>query len=400
MSKYILMREIIFLKKYQEKWKKLEEILSQPGKKNPDQLSDLFIQLTDDLSYSRTYYPDSNTTKYLNSLSAQLHQEIYKNKKENTSRFIAFWKYEVPETMARHMNILLLSFIIFIISLGLGWLSSSSDSTFSRLILGESYVNMTEQNIKNGKPMDVYGSMEEGGMFLYITTNNIFVSFLFFVLGLSFGIGSISKLISTGVMVGTFLQMFYAHSMLSDAMIAIWMHGTIEISVAIIAGAAGIVLGKSIAFPGTYSRIESIKSGAKDGLKMVIGLVPCFILAGFIESFITRHYNYNIVLSMSVILCSLAFIISYFILYPLYLGKKLNIIHTKKTDDIKNSKNLLIFGISTMCFGAIIMISGFEKLFPKYLFYLIISAISIGGFLFYNYVNSTFLKKNQTHEPD
>ena len=58
------MKEIIFLKKYQEKWKKLEDILSQTGKKNPDQLSDLFIQLTDDLSYSITYYPDSNTTKY------------------------------------------------------------------------------------------------------------------------------------------------------------------------------------------------------------------------------------------------------------------------------------------------------------------------------------------------
>lgn len=313
------MREIVFLKKYQEKWKDLEKILAQPGPKDPDRLSELFIQLTDDLSYSRTYYPDSNTTKYLNTLSAQLHQEIYRNKKENSGRFVSFWKYEVPLVIARNMHIVALAFVIFIVSAGIGWISASMDDTFVRLIMGDQYVNMTEQNIEDGVPMDVYGSMEESGMFLYITVNNIYVSLLFFVLGITFGLGAIWQLVRTGIMVGAFLSLFYQHDMLADAMVAIWMHGTIEISVAIIAGAAGMVLGKSIVFPGTYSRIESVKRGAKDGLKMVLGLVPCFIIAGFIESFITRHYNYNIILSISVIFLSLAFIVTYFIVYPLYL---------------------------------------------------------------------------------
>jgi uncharacterized membrane protein SpoIIM required for sporulation len=67
------------------------------------------------------------------------------------------------------------------------------------------------------------------------------------------------------------------------------LHGTIELSSIVIAAAAGFTMGNSLLFPGTYSRLESFKKGAVKGLKIVMGLVPFFILAGFIESFITRY---------------------------------------------------------------------------------------------------------------
>ena len=47
-------------------------------------------------------------------------------------------------------------------------------------------------------------------------------------------------------------------------------------------------MGNSLLFPKTYSRRESLKRGAKQGLKIIIGLVPIFITAGFLESFVTR----------------------------------------------------------------------------------------------------------------
>jgi len=353
------MKEIIFLKKYQEKWKELETLLARPGKKDPDKLSELFIQLTDDLSYSRTYYPDSNTTKYLNMLSAQLHHEIYRNKKENSGRFVSFWKYEVPLAIAKNLSLVGLAFAIFVLSAGLGWLSAANDDSFVRLILGDGYVNYTEENIAEGKPMDIYGSSAEGGMFLAITANNIYVSFTFFVLGLTLGIGTIWRLISTGIMVGAFLNLFYQHGVLADAMLAIWMHGTIEISVAVIAGTAGLVLGRSIAFPGTYSRLESVKRGARDGLKIIIGLIPCFIIAGFIESFLTRHYNYNVVLSASVIVLSLSFIISYFIVYPVYLSRRLKQETEKTAAGPDNGNENIIYGSVWMTGGIFVTLASY-----------------------------------------
>lgn len=336
------MKEIRFVNTSRERWKMLEDMLAATGKKDPDRLSELYIQLTDDLSYARTYYPDSKTTQYLNGLSAHLHREIYRNKKEDSNRFVYFWTTELPLTIRKYHHIMGLSFIVFFISLTIGWISAENDSGFVRLILGDNYINMTEENILNGQPMDVYGKMREGAMFLYITLNNIYVSFLFFVLGITFGIGTLWRLFSTGIMVGAFLNFFYQKNLLTDAMLAIWMHGTIEISVAVIAGMAGLVLASGIIFPNTYSRMESIKRSAMDGLKIVMGLIPCFIIAGFIESFLTRHYNASVMLSMSVILFSLAFIITYFIIYPIYLEKKIN---RAKTSIIKRYNHNLILSL-------------------------------------------------------
>lgn len=317
------MKEVHFLKNNQENWKKLEELLAKPGKKNPDQLSELYIRLMDDLSYARTYYPDSKTTQYLNGLSAALHQEIYRNKREKSNRIWEFWKTELPLTVRKYHHIIAISFAIFFLSFAIGWISAENDQGFIRLILGDQYVNMTEENIKQGKPMDVYGQLRAGPMFLYITFNNIYVSFLFYILGITFGIGTLWRLFSTGIMVGSFLNFFYQKKLFTDAMLAIWMHGTIEIAVAVIAGAAGLVLAQGIVFPGTYSRIESMKRGAKDGLKMVIGLVPCFVIAGFIESFLTRHYYVSPILSATIIVLSFTFIITYFGVYPIILEQQI-----------------------------------------------------------------------------
>ena len=84
----------------------------------------------------------------------------------------------------------------------------------------------------------------------------------------------------------------------------------------IVAGAAGLALGNSWLFPGTYSRLESFRRGAKRGLKIVIGTVPVFIMAGFIEGFITRHTELPDMLRLGIILTSLAFIIFYYIYLP------------------------------------------------------------------------------------
>lgn len=354
------MKEIIFLRKYEKKWRELEELLNQRGHKDPDRLSDLFIQLTDDLSYVRTYYPDSNVVHYLNQLSSQLHQEIYRNKKEDSGRFMRFWKYEVPLTIAQHSRELQLAFLVFFLSFGIGWLSASNDDTFVRLILGDGYVNSTLENIENGKPMDVYGQMGEGAMFLYITLNNIFVSFVFFALGITLGIGSLVQLVRTGIMVGAFLCFFYQQSFITDALLAIWMHGTIEIAVAVIAAAAGLTLGKSIAFPGTYSRLESIKRGAKDGLKMLIGLVPCFVIAGFIESFLTRHYNANPAISASVIVLSLAFIIFYFGVYPRYVYRQFQR-SALSTDQAAEGTEDIVFGSIWASIGVFVSAATFDS---------------------------------------
>jgi len=316
------LREVTFLKRNAEKWKQVEAFLNSKDKVNADILAELFIELTDDLSYSRTFYPQSKTTQYLNSLTAKIHQSIYKTKKERKERFVQFWKYEAPLLFYKHRKEILVSFLIFIIAMLIGVISSAGDSGFVRLILGDSYVNMTLENIDKGDPMAVYKKMNGVDMFLGITFNNIRVSFFAFMMGLIFSFGTVWILMRNGIMLGAFQYFFHIHNLLFDSVLVIWIHGTLEISAIIIAGAAGLTLGNSFLFPGTYSRRQSFMIGSREGLKMIVSLIPIFIIAGFLESFVTRHTGMPVYASLTIILSSLAFVIWYFIIYPSLLFKR------------------------------------------------------------------------------
>jgi uncharacterized membrane protein SpoIIM required for sporulation len=225
---------------------------------------------------------------------------------------------------------LCISFLIFVVSALVGALSQWLDPEFSRLILGNSYVDMTLQNIENGTPMAVYGSGSEGTMFFGITINNIMVSFRAFASGLLTSFATGLLLFYNGVMIGAFQTFFAQHGLLWDSFLAVWLHGTIEISAIIVAGAAGIAMGNGWLFPGTYGRLYSFRRGAMKGLKIVIGTVPLFCVAGFIESFLTRHTEFPDAFRLTVILLSAIFIVYYYIVLP-YLNN-----HNHATDSNKD----------------------------------------------------------------
>jgi len=315
------LREALFIKKNIDSWKAVEALIAQNTSKanqnlSPDELASIYIDLSDDFAFAKTNYPNSKSTKYINQLLVNLHQKIYKNKKEKTNRFVTFWRYELPLEIYKHRAKLLYSFIFFFTFVLIGAVSEANESNFSSLILGEDYVRMTKENIKKGDPMAVYKGMDESLMSLAITINNVRVSFYAFVAGIFISVGTVLILMMNGIMVGCFQYFFYEYGVLKESLLTIWIHGTLEISAIVIAGAAGLVLGNSILFPKTYSRLVSFKAGMKSGLKIVTGLIPIFITAGFLEGYVTRHTEMPIYLSLFIIFGSLTFIIWYFIIYP------------------------------------------------------------------------------------
>lgn len=314
------MREAQFLKQNADKWKRYEQELHHF--ESPDTFADRFIELTDDLAFSKTFYPNSNTSKYLNGLASLFHQKIYRNKKEKPARIMSFWQFELPYLFKQYHRQLLYSFLFLIVFVFLGVLSAKYDDSFIRLILSDGYVNMTNQNIEKGDPFGVYKRQGQADMFFMIAFNNIRVSFIAFVGGLFFSVGTVLLLMQNGLMLGSFEYYFFSKGLGLKSISVIFLHGTLEISAIVIAGCAGLILGNSLLFPKTYSRSVSLLKGGKDGVKIVLGLVPVFIMAAFLESFVTRYTEMPGWISSSILALSLVFIIWYFIIYPLRLHKK------------------------------------------------------------------------------
>lgn len=283
---------------------------------DPDVLASNYIELTNDLAYAQTFYGKSKTEQYLNELAIRAHQLIYKDQKSSNNKVLHFFKHEIFEAIWHIRRPLLYALLIFLLANLIGIVSSKYDHDFVRLIMGDSYVNMTIENIKKGNPAAVYQSGSEWGGALAITINNVKVAFYAFIFGLFASVGTGYILLINGIMVGSFHYMFYQYGVLDEAMSAIWIHGTIELSVIVIAGGCGIALGNSILFPKTYTRLESFKRAAKQASKVLISTVPFFIVAGFLEGFVTRHYQVSVWLSLLIIVVSGIAIIYFYLIKP------------------------------------------------------------------------------------
>jgi len=110
------MQELVFINKNIKRWKKFETLSLKESNYPPDKLAAMFIQITDDLSYCRTFYPGSDTEKYLNALAAKTHYNIYKNKKESGSKLINFWKYDFPLIIYDIRKFIYISLVLFVFS--------------------------------------------------------------------------------------------------------------------------------------------------------------------------------------------------------------------------------------------------------------------------------------------
>jgi uncharacterized membrane protein SpoIIM required for sporulation len=359
------MKEARFIEQNQEKWKELEDLL-KAKQRDSDKLSDLFIQVTDDLSYARTHYPSRVVRVYLNQITQTVFGQLYRKTSSQRKQMAAFWKTELPLSLYYGRKALLFSFILFALSFTIGVISSIYDPNFAASILGDSYISTTNSNINGNDPMAIYKDEHAIEMFFRIAVNNLTIALRTFMSGLLMAIGTVGVLIYNGIMVGVFQYFFIEKGLFIDSALAIWMHGTFEISAIIISGGAGLMLGKALVFPGTFTRIQSLKLAARSGIRIVILVVLMLFVAAIIESFITRYTSLNNVIRFALILLMLALVIFYTVIYPRIVFNKTSLqesedqylpadkLFNPMLDEVKSSSEL--FGTT---------FSTFFKLFGK-----------------------------------
>ena len=297
---------------------------------DPDALADAYVRLGDDLAYAKTFYAGSATAAFLNDLSALAHARIYRNRREERGRLVRFWTHEVPLAVWDSRRALVASLALFLGAVFVGVVSSAGDEGFVRLILGDGYVNMSQANVEAGDPMRVYKEMREIDMVLGIAFNNVRVSFLAFagilpvakLPGGSVGTGWL--LASNGIMVGAFAHLFAAQGVMGEWFRVVFIHGMLELSAIVIAGGAGLTMWNEVLAPGTYPRLVALQRGARRGLKIIVGLVPVFLAAAFLEGVVTRHTEMPLWASLLVIGASLASIVGYFVVLPIRRARALH----------------------------------------------------------------------------
>ena len=111
--------------------------------------------------------------------------------------------------------------------------------------------------------------------------------------------------------------------MFNLAFSTIMIHGTLELSAIVMAGAAGMVIGNGWLFPGTYKRSDALRLSGNRALKLVMGIVPVFIIAAILESHVTRHYlALGNIGRWAIVILTGALFVWYFFIYPTIIQQK------------------------------------------------------------------------------
>lgn len=312
-------REALFIKKNKDRWLKNQQ---QPPE-DPDEMAREFTQLVEDLAYAKTFYPSGKVTEFINAEAAKIYLKIYKNRKEENNRFINYWKYDLPLTIGKHHGPMLFVFLIFVLFFGFGFLAYGENDDFGSLFLPGDYIPETKDRIANGNPFGVYESGDPVLSWIFIMINNVKLALAMFAGGLLLAIPSVFFLIRSAAMVGVFFKLFEMHGLGADFWRVVFVHGTLEMTGFILAAGAGVILTKSFLFPGTIKRLQSLKRGAKDGMKIIIGMVPVLMLAAFFEGLFTRLYNDVSILTTGITTVSMLFVLFYFVIYPIILVRKM-----------------------------------------------------------------------------
>lgn len=376
------MRETRFIEQNKAKWQDFEDSLKEK-QSDPEKLNELFIEVTDDLSYARTFYPNRSVKVFLNGLAQKVYFSIYKNQRFRWQNVVEFWRDELPCMMYDARREMRLSAIVFLAAFLIGVVSTIMDPEFPRVILGNGYVDQTLRNIERGDPMAVYKDPNAGMMAIQITFNNLRVALLTFIMGVFFSIGTLFIMLHNGIMVGAFQYFFYQQGVFWESFTTIWVHGTLEISAIIIAGGAGITLGKGLVFPGTLTRMQAFQLSGRRALKILLGIAPIIVLAGIIEGFLTRYTESPSWVRLMIIGSSLTFILGYFRFYAWHKGKQTDLAKQFKDTKLPSTPKVVIdyneLKTSGGLFNDAFML--FRKHFSEILRYVAIGALLATGVL-------------------
>ena len=279
-----------YLTTHRPEWDRLRQLTSKvnsSSSKLPRSELDEFVALhhrvSAQLSFARGFYADPGLVTELNTLVAGSNAVLYRRTSSTRSAFRRFFSISFPGAVWHIRKAVLVSFL----ALALPWAATAiwlgNDAEALDLAIDEETRNaLVERDFE-----EYYSSSAAEEFAVKVLVNNIQVSFLAYALGVTFGLGTLFILAFNGFNVGASHGVFIAAGAQGTFFGLITPHGLLELSAVIIAGAAGLSMGWALVRPGDRTRARAFGIEGRRSIAVIIGLVLAFIVAGFIEGFIT-----------------------------------------------------------------------------------------------------------------
>jgi uncharacterized membrane protein SpoIIM required for sporulation len=282
-----------FISERKEEWERLESITKKlrPGSLQKLSRSDLwdlgrlYFAAVSDLSVlkSSEFALDTHNEiiNYLNHQVASVHGLIYRKPRLTWAAVIDFFLKGFPRAFRAEALYIATAAAVLITACLTGLLLGLKEPAFIELLVPEHMIATVEKGKVWFK--DVYTVAPVVSSRLM--THNIFVTFLVFASGVTFGVGTFYLLALNGLLIGTVAALCINHNLALEFWSFVLPHGSLELTAVFIAGGAGLVIGHALMDPGPYRRSEVLALRSKQAARLIAGCIPLLAMAGLIEAF-------------------------------------------------------------------------------------------------------------------
>lgn len=122
-------------------------------------------------------------------------------------------------------------------------------------------------------------------------SNNAQVSILCFAFGFAFGVPPLLLLVHNTAALGALLWLYHGQGLTLELVGWLAVHGTTELFAILLAGAAGLHIGRAMAFPGDRAVLDAAAEAGRRAATVMVGVVLMLVIAALLEGFARQLLN-------------------------------------------------------------------------------------------------------------
>ena len=249
----------------------------------------LYRETVASLGLARTAALDQDLLAYLEALCNRAYVCVYGPKRHAREVVVDFTLRRFPRALREHRRHIAVAALAFLVGTGVSFATTLGDPEQFYEFVSADYAQSRGPTSSTDELRDVL--YDSGGnaadrltaFATFLFAHNARIGILSFALGFLAGLPVFVLLFSNGLILGAFAALYHGRGIGLDFWAWLMPHAVTEIGALVLCGAAGLVLGESLVFPGRHTRLANLGRRGRDAGVLVIGAVVMFFIAGLVE---------------------------------------------------------------------------------------------------------------------
>jgi uncharacterized membrane protein SpoIIM required for sporulation len=292
-----------FIGRYRGEWSRLERavgggdrsLVRSSGPEIRDVVR-LYLRASNHLAEARARYADPDLEAYLNRLVVAAQAAVYSARPRSLRAFVRLFAIRYPQALRSTLPyILVAGAILLVVVVGSCWWLATDPRAQAGLIPDAARAALRRAGARR---TDLPPPPALSTMILF---NNVQVAVFAFALGITLCVGTIVIVVRNALVLGLLAGTYQAVGNAGPFWSLILPHGILELIAICIAAGAGLRIGWALIDPGDRRRSAALREAAAEAAVVVVGVIPAFGVAAFIEGFVTGRMPAGAAIALGVL---------------------------------------------------------------------------------------------------